>query len=280
MYSIPWKLYSEEEIQEVLAHIFRQRGHDVYNLHKVDRSGEAGAGADLECTRKGETGKMLIAVKRRPRSKDVTQLQLFASQGAKTKIYVYIKEPTSRFKREMNKLLGKVSFWDSDKLTSEVLNTDLRLCLFLIVENYFEKELFDITLSFCKVYIDLEEKKRKLVTLTKADPEMLNLLWNAKDRSASLHKSLRTLQIFFEETDLSMIDEKTKKSIINAFLASLSQINRNSLRPLKELFHKFMEKYPTNFERFCVETADRSNWLYFLTNLPKFIPRSSYKNIR
>lgn len=269
MISIPWELYSEEEVQEVLELLFSQRGYDVYNLHKVDRGGEVGV--DLECTRKGETEKLLVAVKKCPRSKDVPQLRMLASHDVKTKIYVYIKEPSSRFKKEIHNLVNKVSFWDSSKLTSELFNTNLRLYLFLIVENYFEKELFDITMSFCKIYINLKKKEPKLTPI-KADLEMLNLLWNAKDRSASLHKSLRTLQCFFEEVDFSMIDEGTKRSIINAFFMSLSQLQKGSWRPLKQLFLKFIRKYPSNFERFCVETADRSNWLYFLTNLPKLSP--------
>jgi NADH dehydrogenase FAD-containing subunit len=36
MYQVPWKEYSEEEIQEILAFLFRGEGYDVYNAHKTD----------------------------------------------------------------------------------------------------------------------------------------------------------------------------------------------------------------------------------------------------
>ena len=266
MYNIPWELYSEEEIQELLTSLFKDRGYQVYNLHKVDRSGEAGV--DLECTRKGEMERMLVAVKIHPGSKDVKQLETFASHRG-TKIYVHTKEPTTRFKAEISKLSNKVSFWDSKKLSSEILDSNLGLYLFLVAENCFEKELFDITLQFCRIYIDLEKKKRECKPLVKADLEMLNLLWNAKDRSASLHKSLRTLQSLFEESDYSAANFETKESVISAFFYSLNELKKNSLLPLKQVFTKFLNKYPGNFDRFCAQTSDRSNWMFFLQNLPQ-----------
>jgi hypothetical protein len=270
MYNIPWKLYSEEEIQEVLTYLFSQKGYEVYNLHKVDRSGEDGV--DLECNKEGETEKLLIAVKVHPRSKDVEQLKKLAAQPSKTKIYVFSEEPTSKFKKEMVRLQRKVSFWNSEKLTSELFNTTIGFYLWLVVENYFEKDLFGITLSFCKIYVNLKKRKRKPHSPVEANNEMINLLWNAKDRSVSLHRSLRTLQAFFEETNLYEITEDTKKTIIHAFLGSLAEIHQKSLRPLRRLFEEFIIKYPGNFDQFCLQTANRSNWMQFLTYLPQLSP--------
>jgi len=76
MYQIPWKEYSEIEILEILTMLFRERGFKVYNVHKTDRSGENGA--DLECSKTGETGKILIAVKKKPGKSDIGQLETLA----------------------------------------------------------------------------------------------------------------------------------------------------------------------------------------------------------
>lgn len=277
MFQIPWQLYSEEEIQEVLTTLYRERGYEVYNVHKIDRRGEKGE--DLECTRPGEADKILIAVKKKPQKKDIAQLNMFENRVARTKIYVYVEEPSTSFKKAMEIVKDKVSFWNSEKLTYEIFSTDVRFYLFLIIENSIQKDFYDITLSFCRVYIDLEEKGPKFKMPMKAGHEMLNLLWQAKDRSVSLHRSLRTLQTFFEETRLSTIDEGTKESITDAFLLSLSRLHRESLKPLNKLFHDFLKKYPANFERFCEETKDRSNWIYFLSNLPQLSPGYIIKSL-
>ena len=108
MFQIPWHPYSEEEVQEVLTSLYRRRGYDVYNLHKVDRRGEDGV--DIECSRHGENGKILISVKMKPQQKDVSQLETLAGKMAITRIYVYVEEPSTAFKKAMEKLKAKVSF--------------------------------------------------------------------------------------------------------------------------------------------------------------------------
>ena len=62
MFQIPWKLYSEPEILEVLTEIFEVKGYQVYNIHKTDRRGEEGV--DLECAKPAENQKIILAVKR------------------------------------------------------------------------------------------------------------------------------------------------------------------------------------------------------------------------
>ena len=279
MSNIPWIQYSEEEVQAVLTVLFRRRGYAVYNIHKMDKVGEKGI--DLECRREGEKDRIIIAVKKKPRSKDVSQLRQFANRTARTKVYVYIDEPTLQFKKEMVAFEDKVSFWGDDKLTSEIFKTDTHFYLSLIVENRFLKELYDITMSLCLFNLDLGKCKERWNEKepVKADYEMLNLLWVAKDRSASLYRSLRALQTLFEESNLSAIDEGTKESILNGFLASLFELSRKSLKPLRKLFLEFLEKYPTNFARFCVETKDRSNWFYFFQNIPRLSPGHIIKTL-
>jgi len=266
MYQVPWYKYSEEEVQEVLTYLFKRRGYDIYNVHKVDRRGEVGA--DLECTKPAETDKLLIAVKKKPGKKDIYQLERLTQRESRTKIYVYIGEPSTSFKEAMDEHKGQVSFWNSEKLTLETFNTDTRFYLFLIIENYIENTSYRMTYSFCKIYKALENGEIEIKKPEKASIELLNLLWNAKDRSVSLHRSLRTLQEVFENVDLSGIDEKTKKSIVNGFLGGLLLLHNNSLKPLELLFQQFLDKYQSIFVQFCKQTKGRSNWMYFLTHVP------------
>lgn len=276
MYQVPWKEYSEEEIQEILAFLFRGEGYDVYNAHKADRRGETAA--DLECTRPAEADRVLIAIKKKPMQKDIYQLQTLAKRDARTKIYAYIEEPSASFKEAMRRVSG-ISFWDSKKLTSETFSKNLRFYIFLIIENYMERTSYRITFSICKIYKDIERGRLKVGKPTRASPEMLILLWNAKDRSTSLYKSLRTLQEIYENTELSSLDEKTKQSVVTGFLRGLSSLHITSLRPLELLFDELIIKYPSNFAQFCVQTRGRSNWVFFWTHVPQLLPNYVIKSL-
>jgi hypothetical protein len=97
MFQIQWKLYSESEVLEILTELFRAKGYDVYNVHKTDRSGENGV--DMECTKTAESQKITIAVKKKPNKSDIGQLQEFAKRPSTSKIYLYIEEPTTDFKK-------------------------------------------------------------------------------------------------------------------------------------------------------------------------------------
>jgi len=268
MIQIPWADYSEIEILEVLSLLFRKRGYQVYNVHKIDRSGEDGA--DLECSKTGETEKILVAVKKKPRKNDVGQLKTFAKRSENMKIYVYIEEPSTFFREAMQQLDNRISFWNAEKLTNELFSTDTRFYLFMVLENSFQQPIFDLSYSFVKKYLDLTKKRAGKPI--KADAKMLNLLWAAKDRSVSLNKVLRTLQKLFEGMSLSDVDDNAKRSIVEAFLNSLEDLKFTSLDALYDIFQEFLEKYPTNFEQFCEQTKGRSNWLYFSKNKPELSP--------
>jgi len=276
MYRVPWKEYSEEEIQEMLAFLFRGEGYDVYNAHKTDRRGEAAA--DLECTKPAEADRVLIAIKKKPMQKDIYQLETLAKRNARTKIYAFVEEPSASFKEAMRRVSG-ISFWDSKKLTLETFSKNLRFYISLIIENYMERTSYRITFSICKFYKDIEQGRLKVDKPAKASPEMLTLLWNAKDRSASLYKSLRTLQEIYENTELSYLDEKTKESVVTGFLRGLSNLHLTSMRPLELLFDELITKYPNNFAQFCIQTQGRSNWVFFWTHVPQLLPNYIMKSI-
>ena len=269
MFQIPWKLYSESEILEVLTEIFKVKGYQVYNIHKTDRRGEEGV--DLECAKPAENQKVILAVKKQPRKTDVGQLKEFAERPATSRIYVYVNEPSTAFKNVMEKLRNRISFWNAETLTYELFCTDIRFYIFMVLESSFEQPIYQIVNSFFEVYFKAERKmvKRPL----KATPDMLNLLWVAKDRSSSLHKSLRTLQLLFEEMNLNEADEETKKAMTVAFLRSMENLKHENLDQLQSHFSEFLDKYPTNFEQFCKQTKGRSNWRSWAVIRPTLSPR-------
>lgn len=268
MFQVPWKLYSESEILEVLTEIFRVKGYRVYNIHKTDRRGEQGV--DLECAKPAENQKVILAVKKQPRKADVGQLKEFAERQANPRIYVYVNEPSTAFKNAMEKLKNRISFWNAETLTYELFCTDLRFYIFLVLENSFEQPIYQIVDSFFEVYFRV--KKKKVKRPLKATLDMLNLLWVAKDRSSSLNKSLRTLQLLFEEMNLSEVDKETKKAMTFAFLRSMENLKHENLDQLQSHFSEFLDKYPANFEQFCKQTKGRSNWTMWAVTRPTLSP--------
>lgn len=277
-YGVPWDVYSEEEIQEVLAHLFSLKGYRVYNIHKSDRSREKGA--DLECIKNAESEKVLIAVKKKPSKDDINQLNELRKRFESTKIYVYAEPPSAAFFKEMSSDKENVSYWDSDKLTYELFNYDLRLYLFMIIENYILKESYNFNYNFITYYRDVKDGDKDKVSVTKLNYDMLKLLWNIKDRSVSTHKSLRLLQDLYDQTIPLDVNEIGKMQLINGFLSSLFKLKTNSILPLIKLLRDFMEKYPNNFTRFCIETEHRSNWLHLSNHYPKLTPRNIISSFR
>ncbi len=275
MFQIPWNRYSESEILDVVTEIFREKGYNVYNAHKTDRRGEEGV--DLECTKTAENERVILAAKKKPEKMDVGQLRDFAKSPSTSKIYLYIEEPSASFKSAMDEYKNRISFWNAEKLTRELFYTSLRFYLFMVLENSFERPIFEIVYSFFKVYFEVE--KRDVKPPAKATPEMLNLLWAAKDRSSSLNKSLRNLQELFERMNLNEVNDETKEAITSAFLASIETLKFENLDQLQCLFSEFLEKYPANFDQFCKQTKGRSNWTYWASSKPTLSPGFISKSI-
>jgi hypothetical protein len=275
MFQIPWKLYSESEILEVITEIFKEKGYKVYNIHKTDRRGEEGV--DLECTKTAENEKVILAAKKKPEKSDVGQLRDFAKTPSTSKIYVYIEEPSTVFKNVMEEFKNRISFWNAETLTRELFCTNLRFYLFMVLENSFNPPIFKIIYSFFKVYFRAE--KKEVEPPLKATSEMLNLLWAAKDRSASLNKSLRNLQYLFEHMNLGEVSEETKEAMTSAFLSCVGNLKYENLDQLQSLFSEFLEKYPANFEQFCKQTKGASNWTCWASTKPTLSPGFIIKSI-
>jgi hypothetical protein len=163
-------------------------------------------------------------------------------------------------------------------LTHEVYCTDTRFYLFLVLENSFMRPIYRIVLSFFGVYFKVE-KEKDVPKAIQATPEMLNLLWAAKDRSASLHKSLRTLQSMFERMELGEVNEENKEAMISGFLLALDHLKFENLDQLESHFSVFLEKFPANFEQFTKQTKGRSNWTMWATSTPTLSPGNITKSL-
>lgn len=97
----------EPHLQDILSEVYKNRGWEVKNMHRIDPKSEEGA--DLEI-RKG-TEKILVAVKYKPNKKDIDQLKTLWLRKAEAKlVYAYSTPSTGAFAKEADKLDGDIEF--------------------------------------------------------------------------------------------------------------------------------------------------------------------------
>lgn len=123
---IPWAKFSEREIQAILKMHYKSIGFDVQWPHDEDPSHEKGI--DLDC-KDASGNRVILAIKKDPKTEDIVQLQELARNDAKQRIYVRIKRGTQKFEDETQRLTGLVEFWDSALLEQELNKSCLTLML-------------------------------------------------------------------------------------------------------------------------------------------------------
>lgn len=100
-------MLSEETMQDLLTEVYENRGWKVKNMHRIDPRAENGA--DLEVRKDSEL--ILIAVKDKPRTSDINQLQRLSLRNNEAKlIYVHSKPSTGGFAKEADRLQTKIMF--------------------------------------------------------------------------------------------------------------------------------------------------------------------------
>jgi len=107
-----WIDKAEEDIHECIIEAHTRKNFKVYNVHKNRSKGEKGI--DIICSKDGE--KRIFQVKKKPGKGGIEQLQELSKHNADWRIYVYIDDPSTDFKKEMEKIESKVQFWDKFKL--------------------------------------------------------------------------------------------------------------------------------------------------------------------
>jgi len=270
MFLVPWEDYSEDEISELVSLMFRKKGFSVYNVHILDRRMEDGI--DIECKKSPGESRTLIAIKVKPVKKDVGQLIQFSEQDGEKRVYIHILPPSMDFKKKMEGMSSRVDFWDAKKLTEELFNAFPEMYMSLMIENYALMDLYKINALLISGY--LKAKNSDIVgDRVKPNPKVIQTLWNAKDRTVSLHKSFLALQVLFEEMNLGKnIDNEKKKAIAFAYLYTLQYLQTTSLAPLLNLFTEILKDYPEIFSRFVSQSRDSSHWITLASLRPHFLP--------
>ena len=253
---IPWEMFREEEIHFIIRRACERNGWEVYNLHKIQRNVERGA--DLVVT-KNDGSKLAIAVKIKPRSQDRAQLIDLSERPEKEKIYIYIKDPTPDFTKEMKKHADQIKFLDKDKLSKWIFNLDPYIYSSLVIDLHeFSFKLLEIQKSLIKFFHESTEGNIK-PTQMQLSEESLRILWRLKDETVSLNKTFRTFQLMFEVVEDKEPEPQKDIIFLNGFVNVLNNLY-NSVIFINRWMNKFWEENE-NFVAYVIrKTEDRSNW--------------------
>jgi hypothetical protein len=237
------------------------RGYNVRHQHLVDKNREKGA--DLIASKTGEIEKIAIQVKKKPSSTDINQLHELAERSEKTKKYVYIEEPSTDFSNEIEAYSNRIDFWNGEKLIAEILPFDPYLALLLLVSDTQTAKYLSWTRSLLlECRNETENKKLEDVKLTKPTKEMLQLLWQAKDRACSISKGLLYMANVFDQTDressaLTTKDlDYTARTFVRAIALYVSEGEQ-----LFEFFVKMRKQFGEYIEYACIERRIGSEWI-------------------
>lgn len=268
---IPWSKYSEDEILYIIENFYQDLGYQTYNYHFGDRSREQGV--DLEIWKEGEAQKQLISVKKKPRKGDINQLKELLSRQDGIKRYIFTERPSADFKKEMEKA-GEIQFWDSEKLTKEMLHQQpFRAGNIYLSNHRFEGELHAFIELLKKRDFEAIKKKESLEVQDYSDVgDLPDILWRLKDDATALHKSFKSLEEFFESAlFLDDIDHSNSKDLFFSYLSSLDilcEIQNSFFLFFAELLWANVDLVSSVMD--CTRTS--SHWLYIWLYCPLFRP--------
>ncbi len=266
---IPWKNFTEEEIQTMISILFHSLDYHIKELHKSDRANEDGA--DIIVSNKNET--FAIAVKLKPNHKDRYQLLELSRRKEKRKIYIFIETPTKKFSETMKQDGNNVEFWDVKHLNNFFIKRNLYFSANLIfhgTETY--KNIQEIQYLFFDLLRKCKDRQKDDVK--ELNKKSFSLLWRLKDISVTLNKTNRLLKNMFEEP-MELKDEKFNIYFLNIFLNYLESLNPIA-SPFSRCFNEFYKNNKQLVDNSIIENSDRSHWLY----LYEFKPLNSGYNLK
>jgi len=266
---IPWNNYSEDEISYIIESFYQYLGYQTYNYHLRDRSREQGV--DLEVWKEGETEKQLISIKKKPRKKDINQLKELLSRKERIKRYIFVEKPSASFKREKEKA-KEIQFWDSAKLTEEMLPQLPFFTGNIYLSNHkFERELHRfIELLRIRDFRVIKRIELAKIPVNSDMGQLPYILWRLKDDAVALQKSFRSLAEFFKNA--SFLDDVEFPNLEDLFLSYISSLDllcevQSSFR---FFFAELLHLDANLVKSVMVHTHSSSHWISIWIYRPMF----------
>lgn len=248
---IPWGDYSELEIQTLLKMHFEILDYDIVWRHRDDPANEKGI--DLECNRKSDKRRILVAVKKNPKKEALAQVVELANHKADERIYVYIGGASQSFRDQLSHFESKVQFWDEKEVESRLSETGLTLRLKIA-----NAKANEAMLSIMRRILHIIEDKSLGPPPSTSSIGTLETLWGMKDRSVTINKCASMAQLMLE--DPSRFGKPNHDEVQKLVVFILDYIYAYGLLSLQKAFENLSPELQSLLHHVYEKTSIRSNW--------------------
>ena len=257
---IPWKKFTEEEIQTFIAMLFHSLEYHIEESHKSDRANECGADV---VAKKGDES-IAIAVKIKPCNNDRPQLIDLSKRKEKKKVYVYVETPTKKF-LDFTKSYKKVEFWDIKKLNDFFIKNNIYFTANIIFDNHpINKKLSIVKFILYQLWEKSHRAKKKKIKVL--DKKSFFMLWRLKDISVTLHQTNNLIERLFE-TPINNKNKVLNLHFLNIFIDYLDLLE-SKISEFSTFFIQFYAKNNELVNNSILEQNNRSHWLWITNHQP------------
>ena len=247
---IPWKDFSEWEIQGILKIHFENLGFKVIWRHNDDPANEKGV--DLECHSKADGKTVLIAVKKKPKKEALAQIVELKAQQADERIYVYVDGAAQSFRDMIGSFRPSIEFWDEKILEEKLDETGGRFAL-RTNNSMANKALLAIMRKLLAILkTEVPEKPPPSTTIN------LDTLWALKDRATTVNKCAALLQLLFEDEE--KFKQLNPSLVQDAAILCLDFIYAKALMSIQATFETMSPDLVQLLRYINERTKGRSNW--------------------
>ncbi len=253
---------NEAQLQDLLTEVYESDGWDVKNMHRIDPRSENGA--DLEL-RKGQE-KILIAVKEKPRSKDIEQLRKLGERKTEAKlVYAYSKPSTGGFAKVEDELNHNINFLHGKTLNDFLLEGKSISYLLSIFEVHPIILEYSYALSIvweCR-HVNIPKKSTR------------NDMGNIYTLKQAVLKKRAAVSVFALKYDkyvnsFTAKDSKTFPGILDDVLGNLDLVQRFAGISLIDAFSDISRTTPHLLARLWNLVSQRSYWKQYTHETEKF----------
>lgn len=247
---------SEQECLTYLETAYQNLGWNVKNLHSSEPSHEKGA--DLRLERNGTVH--LVAVKVRPRQKDIPQLEMLADRDdCDARSYIYLQAPTEPFRKRAEQLEDRVKFLGPQELHQTLVQGESIPYILRIFESH---PLLDDIASAMGYLWSSRKAVREVIPMTPREYEML---WDLKDATLKLRSTLSLLSLQWDNELMNQasIDPERLLQILNRALSDLDQVRHFLGGGLVAAFESAAQEMPHALSTYWDAISKRTFWMEF-----------------
>jgi hypothetical protein len=264
---IDWNDFTELEIQGILRQYFASLGYAVDWKYMMGRSEKHVLGCDLLCTKNGRTTDLLVI--KTLKTEVFAKLRELLSREYTERICVFVNQPSPTLRNKLISLTEELKLINIRVLEHEMQDSDVGSQILCMIY-YSNSEFVGTAIRFVYELNKLTQKTEEVVEIIK---KPMAKLWQLKDYSVSMEKSLEALLTLLDEpafyTNASFTELmhvfKQGLEILNHCMYGFNRTWKELVREDRNLIRQTHAKY-----------GSRSNWLSLWTYGGYFVRSDVY----